>query len=632
MKESNFIEQNKEKWEGFEKNLIKKDATPQEISKLFVQITDDLSYARTFYNKRSVKLYLNGVAKLLFNDINKTKKNKTSVFLDFWKKDLPLVMFAARKPMLISFFVFWGFALLGVVTSIYQPDFANQILGDNYISMTEQNIADGQPMHVYADSGEMETFLPILLNNMRVAFLTFFVGVFASLGSLVIMMKNGVMVGVFQFFFVERDVLSTMMQNEGAITGFFHYFLFDNNLFRKSFLSIWTHGTLEISAIIIAGGAGITLGKGFLFPGTYSRFQAFQISARQGLQIILGVSPVIFLAAFIEGFLTRHTDIPDLLRLIFILTSLAFVLIYFVWFPKKVAKNTLHEKNTAGFTPLYLKKSPFNPNKILNISQLSSETLRIYLKGFGFNFFIACAASILFAFAVATDSLDLFFAQSEYYYTNYSLADYFNYSEATLLAIFSGLIFLFVLVLSTNQTKNKLLSLPKTQKGVTLKFLLISVLLIVPIFIGLISINNGWFTFIAVLLLPLLLLICTISAYDNISFFGAVSLVGGLLNKSWLKFVSVSLFSLGFVYIFFLAIQTSLVEFIISAGVIGALTNDPEFSQQLTLGFSAFIISFSFLSYLILSACASGILYFTLKETHTAKDLLNRIHKIKAKS
>ena len=74
MTESNFIEQNKEKWEGFEKNLIKKDATPQEISKLFVQITDDLSYARTFYNKRSVKLYLNGVAKLLFNDINKTKR------------------------------------------------------------------------------------------------------------------------------------------------------------------------------------------------------------------------------------------------------------------------------------------------------------------------------------------------------------------------------------------------------------------------------------------------------------------------------------------------------------------------------------------------------------------------------
>ncbi len=374
MKESNFIEQNKEKWQGFEKNLVKKDATPQEISKLFVQITDDLSYARTFYNKRSVKLYLNGVAKLLFNDINKTKKNKWSVFVGFWKRDLPLAMHSARRPMLISFLIFWGFALLGVVTSVYQPEFANSILGDSYINMTNQNIADGQPMHVYADDGEMETFLPILLNNLRVAFATFFLGVFASLGSLIIMMKNGVMVGVFQFFFVEREVLSTMMDNEGIISGFFHYFLFDNNLFRKSFLSIWTHGTLEISAIIIAGGAGITLGKGLLFPNTYSRFQAFQISAREGLKIIMGISPVIFLAAFIEGFLTRHTDIPDLIRFSFILVSFAFIILYFVWLPKKTAKNTPFERKNIDFIPVYVKKSFFNPKSILSIPQIFSET------------------------------------------------------------------------------------------------------------------------------------------------------------------------------------------------------------------------------------------------------------------
>src|SRR5680860_982615 len=160
MKESDFIEQNKEKWKNFEHNLIKKDATPQEISKLFVQITDDLSYARTFYSARSVKIYLN------------------------------------------------------------------------------------------------------------VAFTTFFLGVFASIGSLVIMMYNGVMVGVFQFFFVEKDVLQTAMDNNGVLLGFIQYFFIEDNLFRKSFLSIWTHGTLEISAIIIAGGAGITLGKGLLFPRT----------------------------------------------------------------------------------------------------------------------------------------------------------------------------------------------------------------------------------------------------------------------------------------------------------------------------------------------------------------------------
>ncbi len=633
MKESNFIEQNKEKWEGFEKNLIKKDATPQETSKLFVQITDDLSFARTFYNKRSVKLYLNGVAKLLFNDINKTKRNKWSVFVDFWKTDLPLAMRSAKRPMLISFLIFWGFALLGVVTSIYQPEFANSILGDAYINMTNQNIADGQPMHVYADDGEMETFLPILLNNMRVAFATFFLGVFASLGSLIIMMKNGVMVGVFQFFFVEREVLSTMMENEGAISGFFHYFLFDNNLFRKSFLSIWTHGTLEISAIIIAGGAGITLGRGLLFPDTYSRFQAFQISARQGLKIIIGVSPIIFLSAFIEGFLTRHTDIPDIIRFSFILLSLAFILIYFFWFPKKVAKKASFEDKSIDFIPIYVKKSPFDPNKILAITQLFSETLRVFFKNIVTYFLIISGASTLFAIAVATDSLALFYANDEYSYNNYSLIDYFNYSETTLSAPLSGLLFLAFLVFSTLFTRHKLLGLSGRLglRSTPVKNTVFSYILSVPIFIGLISIGNGWFVFIALVLFPLLVLISTISSYENIRFFGAVAQVGGLLNKNWGKFITSSLFIFGFVYLFFATIQTSLVEFIINSGLISSLTSDYELTKTLSTGFSAFIVSFCFLSYLVLSVSSSGVLYFTLKETHTAKNLIERIKNIKEK-
>ena len=152
-----------------------------------------------------------------------------------------------------------------------------------------------------------------------------------------------------------------------------------------------------------------------------------------------------------------------------------------------------------------------------------------------------------------------------------------------------------------------------------------------PIFVGLIFIGNDWFTFIAIILLPLLILMSTISAYENIRFFAAVTQTGGLLNKSWGKFILVSLFMFSFVGLFYLAIQTWLVEFIIKSGLISTLTNDPEFTTILTEGFSAFISSFCFISYLIFTVSASGVLYFTLKETHTAKDLLSRIKNIKAK-
>ncbi|OFY97647.1 MAG: hypothetical protein A3K10_13530 [Bacteroidetes bacterium RIFCSPLOWO2_12_FULL_31_6] len=632
MKESDFIEQNKEKWKNFEHNLLKKDATPQEISKLFVQITDDLSYARTFYRARSVKIYLNGVAKLLFNDINKAKKNNWSALADFWKKELPLVIYSARRAMLISFLVFWSCFILGVVTSIYSPDFARTILGDSYIEMTNKNIADGSPMHVYADSGEMETFLPILLNNLRVAFTTFFLGVFASFGSLIIMMYNGVMVGVFQFYFVEKDALAIAINNSGALRGFFQYFFLENNLFRKSFLSIWTHGTLEISAIIIAGGAGITLGKGLLFPRTYTRFQAFKMSARNGLKIIIGISPVILLAAFVEGFVTRHTDISSSIRFSFILLSLAFVIIYFVWYPRRIAKKTTDFESIVDVPPVYNESKPFNPYDILSSNQLFSETLRLFFKNFSTYFLILFGCSVFFVFPMIMDPLEFFFIRDDY--TNdYALTNYFNYSEFPLTGVLGGILFLIILVFSILFTQHRLknnnnkFSFNKN----TFSNTLISCLLCVSIFVGLIIIGNGWFTFLAFLLLPLMVLVCSVSANENSSFFSAVGQTGRLLHKSWSKFIGLSLVLLLISWLFFISFITVFNTFIIKDGLIWSLTADQEMATTITIALAAFLISFSFLTYLILMASSFGALYFTLKETYTAENLIDRISRIKSK-
>ena len=59
MRETSFIKQNKEKWKEFESILEKKDKDPDKLNDLFIQITDDLSYSRTFYPNRSVRVYLN---------------------------------------------------------------------------------------------------------------------------------------------------------------------------------------------------------------------------------------------------------------------------------------------------------------------------------------------------------------------------------------------------------------------------------------------------------------------------------------------------------------------------------------------------------------------------------------------
>ena len=309
MRETQFIDQNKEKWKELEQTLEGKHQNPEKLNELFVQVTDDLSYSRTFYPNRSVRVYLNGLAQRIFLLLYKNRKSSRRRLITFWTAELPQLISESGPAFRLSFLVFLVSVIIGMMSSAMDPEFPEVILGESYIQMTLENIDSGDPMAVYKEKGKFGMFLGITMNNLYVAFLTFVMGAFYMIGSIAILVRNGIMLGTFQYFFIERG------------------------LFWESFLTIWIHGTLEISAIIIAGAAGITMGRGLVFPGTYTRLQSFQKSARKGLKIMLGITPIIILAGFFEGFLTRMTQIPELLRGLFILFCLLFVLIYFVWYP-----------------------------------------------------------------------------------------------------------------------------------------------------------------------------------------------------------------------------------------------------------------------------------------------------------
>jgi len=309
MRETNFIDQNKKKWQEFETMLHVKDKDPDKLSELFVQITDDLSYAKTFYPNRSVRFYLNNLAQQVFYNIYKGKKNGLKNFKQFWVHDLPKVVFESRKELTLAFIIFIISFSIGVFSNIQDPDFPKYILGNSYVEMTKENIKSGDPMAVYKSMNQFNMFLEISLNNILVAFRTFVFGVFFAVGTIVILLYNGVMVGTFQYFFIERG------------------------LFWESFLTIWLHGTLEISSIIIAGGAGLKLGSGLVFPGTYSRLQAFKLSAKKGLMIMMGITPIFVMAAIIESFVTRYTDVPAVLKASLIIASLFFIVGYFIFIP-----------------------------------------------------------------------------------------------------------------------------------------------------------------------------------------------------------------------------------------------------------------------------------------------------------
>ena len=305
MRESLFVKRNTDKWQAIEQQP---STDPDELTERFVELTDDLSYARTFYPDSNVTRYLNGLAAQMHRGLMQNRRDDRSRFVTFWQYELPLLFRQSHKLLAVSAGVFLAACVLGWVSAAHDNTFVRLILGDQYVNMTLENIKKGDPLGVYNSSDQATMFVQITFNNIYVAFRTFIFGLFASFGTVAMLFYNGVMLGSFQYFFYERGLL------------------------LDSVLKIWIHSTLEISAIIIAGCAGLTVGNSLLFPGTYSRLDSFKRGVKQGLKIAVGLVPIFIVAGFLESFVTRLTLHP-LVSGSIIIMSAAFIIWYFVLYP-----------------------------------------------------------------------------------------------------------------------------------------------------------------------------------------------------------------------------------------------------------------------------------------------------------
>lgn len=321
MREAAFVKQNKDKWLKFESVLGNNtQITPDELSSLYIEITDHLSYAQTFYPNSQTLNYLNSLASSAHQKIYKTKKEKKNRLYSFWVKEFPLEFYKYQKQLLITFLISVMFTVIGVYSSATDGAFVRSILGDGYINMTLENIANDDPMAVYKKAEETDMFLGITINNIRVALLCFSFGVLFGIGTIYVLMSNFIMLGSIQYFF------------------------YDKGLLWESVRTIWIHGTIEISVIIIAGCAGLVVGNSILFPKTYTRLTSFVQGAKAGLKIVISTVPFFIIAGFLEGFVTRHTEMPDWLAIIIISGSLALILFYYVIYPRILHKKLANEQ------------------------------------------------------------------------------------------------------------------------------------------------------------------------------------------------------------------------------------------------------------------------------------------------
>ncbi|WP_298479379.1 stage II sporulation protein M [uncultured Maribacter sp.] len=319
MREVAFIRQNKEKWLQFEKAIAQKKVdNPDDLANLYMHLINDLAYAQTYYKKSKLVTYLNNLAVRVYQKIYQTKREEANVLVYFFKVEVPLLLYQYKRYILYSFAFFLVAVLVGIVSAANDDTFVRLILGDDYVNKTLQNIENGDPVAVYKSGSNWGSFIGITFNNLKVGLMSFAYGVTGGIGTAYVLLQNGIMLGAFQYFFEQQDVL------------------------WKSAKGIWIHGAMEIFAIVIEGAAGFLLGASILFPKTFSRMVSFKRGMRDSIKIVISTFPFTIAAGFLEGFVTRYSDsMPIFLALLIIFGTLGLISYYYLIYPYKVHKKII---------------------------------------------------------------------------------------------------------------------------------------------------------------------------------------------------------------------------------------------------------------------------------------------------
>ena len=246
----------------------------RELGLLYRQTASDLASVREDASSKQLAIYLNQLLGRGHNLIYHGHKTKVSAIWQFYGVTYPQVFRETFPLTMLALAIFAVTGLASSVVAIHDPGFAHRLLGPQMMETIERremwthSIVGIKPL---ASSG-------IMTNNLSVAFSTFALGITAGLGTIWMMVFNGLLIGVI-----------------GAAT-------WKAGMALQLWSFVAPHGVLELPAIFIAGGAGFEVARGLLFPGFLPRRQSLAQAGGRGARLLLGTVPMLVIAGVIEGF------------------------------------------------------------------------------------------------------------------------------------------------------------------------------------------------------------------------------------------------------------------------------------------------------------------------------------------
>ncbi len=251
----------------------------RQLGWLYRTATSDLALARRDYPRQPVVGYLNQLVARAHAVVYQSEPMAGARLREFALRGFPRAYRKALPYTLAAAAAFLLPALLAGGVTAWRPAAVEWLLPEEVQALQEE-LAQGRLWTDIPPAQRPYASSFIMQNNIQIAILAFGSGVLAGLPTVLILLLNGLLLG--------------------GITGLtVHYGLG---------FELWTfvigHGVIELSVVIVAGGAGLRLGWSILAPGFLRRRDALALAARQVVQLLLGCIPLLVVAGLIEGFVS----------------------------------------------------------------------------------------------------------------------------------------------------------------------------------------------------------------------------------------------------------------------------------------------------------------------------------------
>ena len=309
-----FILERKEEWDqleaisakfrpGFAVGLSREDLW--KLGRLYTGAVADLAVLRSSKlagdQDDQVVAYLNALVIRVHGMIYRKAPFRWSSIWRFLSTGFPVTFRRTAVYTALSTGVFLFFGVVGFVLGLGEPGFIELLVPQRIISQVEQ----GQVWFkgLYTVAPQASTL--IMTNNISVTFLTFAAGITFGLGTLYLLALNGLLLGT----------VAVLCFKYGLSEEFWSFVL--------------PHGSLELTAIFIAGGAGLILGNALVDPGPYRRSEKLSVASKRAVKLALGCVPVLLLAGLIEAFFSP-SPLPSWLKFLFAAVSFTSLMVYFV--------------------------------------------------------------------------------------------------------------------------------------------------------------------------------------------------------------------------------------------------------------------------------------------------------------